>query len=268
MRSRSLAVLAALAALLAACSSGNSSASGGDSTSGSAAGATEITVFAASSLTAAFTQIGKDFEAANPGTTVNFNFGSSGDLAGQIESEGTADVFASASGTYMDDVSKKVGVTDRADFAQNKLVIIAPHDNPAHIESLTDLSKPGVQLVIAAAGVPVGDYARQMLDAANLSKSVLANVVSNEPDDASIVAKITSGEADAAIVYLSDVTSQVAPQVTSIPVPDAVNVTATYPIAEVDGSDHAAAAVAFVGYVAGAQGQATLQKFGFLPAPR
>ena len=143
---------------------------------------------------------------------MTFNFGSSGDLAASIESEGTADVFASASGTYMDEVSDKVGVTGRADFVQNKLVIITPPDNPANITSLEDLANPGVQVVLAAEGVPVGDYARQALDSAGLTDAVLANVVSNEEDDASVVAKITAGEADAAIVYVSDVTSAVAPR--------------------------------------------------------
>lgn len=198
---------------------------------------------------------------------MTFNFGSSGDLAASIESEGTADVFASASGTYMDEVSNKVGVSGRADFAQNKLVVITPKNNPAGISSLKDLAKPGIQVVLAAAGVPVGDYARQVLQTAGIQKAVLANVVSNEVDDASVVVKITSGEADAAIVYLSDVTSAVASQVKAIQIPDSVNVIATYPIAVVTGTSHADTAQAFVDYVTGSQGQATLADFGFLPPP-
>lgn len=254
---------------LAACHSNDSAGDGGDSASSSAssAPATELTVFAASSLTAAFTQIGSDFEAANPGTTVTFNFGSSGDLAASIESEGTADVFASASGTYMDEVSYKVGVSGRADFVQNELVVITPTDNPAGITSVQDLAKPGVQVVLAAEGVPVGDYARQALRTAGIAKTVLVNVVSNEDDDASLVAKITSGEADAAIVYLSDVTSAVASQVNAVQIPDDTNVIATYPIAVVAGTSHADMAQAFVDYVTGSQGQATLADFGFLPSP-
>jgi len=222
-------------------------------------------VFAASSLTAAFGQIGKDFEAKNPGIHVTFSFGPSDGLAAQIESEGTADVFASASTTWMDDVSKKVGVTGRVDFAKNPLVVITPPDNPAHISSVNDLAEPGVQVVLADQGVPVGDYAREMLDSAGIAKQVEANVVSNEPDDASLVAKITSGEADAAVVYVSDVTDQVAPTVKVIPIPDDVNVIATYPIAVVQGSSNASLAAGFVSYVAGSAGQATLKTFGFLP---
>jgi molybdate transport system substrate-binding protein len=260
MRSKTLlATLVCLTLSLAACGSSDEQTGG--------TGNTELKVFAASSLTAAFTQIGSDFDAANPGTTVTFNFGSSGDLAASIESEGTADVFASASGTYMDEVSDKVGITGRVDFAQNKLVIITPPDNSANITSLKDLANPGVQVVLAAEGVPVGDYARQALDTAGISKAVLANVVSNEEDDASVVAKITAGEGDAAIVYVSDVTSAVAPQVTAVTIPDAINVVATYPIAVVSTSTDPDIAQTFVTYVTGSEGEATLADFGFLPPP-
>ena len=262
-----LAALACISLALFSCGSNNDQTSGGTS-NGASGQPTELTVFAGSSLTAAFTQIGSDFEAANPGTTVTFNFGSSGDLAASIESEGTADVFASASGTYMDEVSDKVGISGRADFVQNKLVIITPPDNPANITSLKDLARPGVQVVLAAEGVPVGDYARQSLESAGIKNDVLANVVSNEDDDASVVAKITAGEADAAIVYVSDVTSSVAPEVASVGIPDDVNVIATYPIAVVSTSTHAELAQAFVTYVTGSEGEATLADFGFLPPPR
>ncbi len=246
-----------LTVVLAACSSTTAS-------SGSAA-STDLTVFAASSLTAAFTQIGTDFEAANPGVHVTFNFGSSTDLATQIGSEGTADVFASANGTAMDTVEKDPGVQDRQDFATNDLVIITPSDDPGGVSSLADLSKPGLQLVLAAEGVPVGDYARQMLDEAGMSKDVLPNVVSNEPDDAAVVAKVKSGEADAGIVYTSDISSSDVRAVTIIP--DAQNVIATYPIAVVTGAPAADMAATFVTYVAGTDGQATLASFGFGPPP-
>jgi molybdate transport system substrate-binding protein len=267
MRStRLLTTFICLMLALAACGS-NGDGAAGDGSGSTSAEAIDLTVFAASSLTAAFTQVGSDFEAANPGTTVTFNFGSSGDLAASIASEGTADVFASASGTYMDDVSDKVGVSGRADFVQNELVIITPVDNPADITSLQDLANPGVQVVLAAEGVPVGDYARQSLESAGIKNDVLANVVSNEEDDASVVAKITAGEADAAIVYVSDVTSAVAPQVTAVPIPDDVNVIATYPIAVVSTSTQAELAQSFVSYVTGSNGQTTLADFGFLPPP-
>ncbi len=256
---RWLAVLGCAVLFLTACSSDDGSSGDGEPV--------ELTVFAASSLTNAFAQIGADFEAANDGVTVTFNFGSSGDLAAQIASEGTADVFASASESYMDDVSADPGVSGRADFVQNQLVVITPPDNPADIQAIEDLGNDGVQVVLAAEGVPVGDYAREALDAAGISDAVLANVVSNEEDNASVVAKIVSGEADAAIVYVSDVTSQVAPDVSAIDIPDAVNVIATYPIAVVEGAGDPETAQAFVDYVTGTEGQATLEAFGFLPPP-
>src|SRR5439155_22246018 len=172
--SKRSAFLALSFLLLVACSKSATGANGGSSQT--------LTVFAASSLTKAFGAIGSDFQAANPGAKVTFDFGPSDGLANQIESEGTADVFASASGTWMDDVQSKTGVADRTDFAKNRLVIITPPDNPAGVQSLADLARPGVSVVLAAEGVPVGDYARQALDAAGLSKQVLANVVSNEQD--------------------------------------------------------------------------------------
>jgi molybdate transport system substrate-binding protein len=234
------------------------------STSGSA---TSLNVFAASSLTGAFTQIGKDFQAANPGTTVTFNFGSSTDLAAQIASEGTADVFASASGTAMDAAQTKPGVTARTDFATNRLVIITPTSNPAKITSFRDLAKPGVKLVLGAVGVPVGDYARQALTNAGILTAASANIVSNETDDAAIVAKVSSGDADAGIVYVSDTSAASGSRLGSVAIPAADNVVATYPIAIVTGAAQPAAAQAFVTYVAGSSGQATLKTFGFGPPP-
>lgn len=252
---RVLAVLV-LASLAVTCSSSSAGTSGGSTT--------QLTVFAASSLTKAFTQIGQDFHTVNPDVTVTFNFGSSTDLASQIQSEGTADVFASASGTAMETAASDPGVTDRTNFATNQLVIITPPDDPAGIGSIQDLAKPGVKLVLGAEGVPVGDYARQALNNAGISKQALANVVSNEEDDASVVAKITSGEADAAIVYTSDVASA-GDTVRSAQIPQAVNVVAAYPIAAVTGSAHPDQATSFVDYVAGAEGQAVLERYGFGP---
>ena len=228
---------------------------------------TTVIVFAASSLTGAFTKIGADFELGHPGVTVAFSFGPSDGLAGQIESEGTADVFASASSAWMDHVSAKVGVSHLTPFAANRLVIITPPDNPAKITGISDIAAPGVQLVLAAPGVPVGDYAREVLKNAGIASAAEANVVSNEQDDASLVARVANGEADAAIVYLSDVTASVGPTVHSVAIPGSLNVTAVYPIAVVNGGANTATAAAFVDYVAGPRGQATLASFGFLPPP-
>jgi molybdate transport system substrate-binding protein len=251
------AVLVVLVWLVAACSTSSSSTSAGTPP-------TQLTIFAASSLTKAFTQIGQDFHTVFPDVVVTFNFGSSTDLASQIQSEGTADVFASASDTAMDTVQSDPGVSDRTTFATNRLVIITPPDDPAGIGSIEDLTKPGVKLVLGAEGVPVGDYAREVLKDAGIEQEALANAVSNEEDDASVVGKITTGDADAAIVYTSDVAAT-GNAVRSVDIPDDVNVVATYPIAAVTGSAYPDQAKSFVDYVGGTEGQDVLQQFGFGP---
>lgn len=223
-------------------------------------------MFAASSLTDAFTErIGPGFEAANEGVTVAFNFAASDALAGQIGSEGSADVFASASGTWMDAVQDDPGVEDRTDFARNRLVIVTPPDNPAGIAGIDDLAGEGVQLVLAAEGVPVGDYAREALADAGIADAAEANVVSNEEDNASVIAKIAAGEADAGIVYESDVSAAAANDVTAVEIPDDANIVATYPIAVVSGAPNPDVAAAFVAYVTGPEGQAALEDYGFEP---
>jgi molybdate transport system substrate-binding protein len=249
--------------IAASCSSDTNSSTVATS---AAAEPLELIVFAASSLTDAFTEIGDAFSAENADVTITFNFGSSTDLAVQIQSEGTADVFASASGTAMDVVTEDPGITDEVDFATNSLVVVTPPDNPAGIAAIEDLGADGVQLVLGAEGVPVGDYARQALDHAGVLDAAEANVVSNEEDNASVVAKIVSGEADAAIVYGSDVSAAADNDLASFAIPDDLNVIATYPIAAVTGSANTSTAQAFITYVMG-PGQATLAEYGFGPAP-
>jgi molybdate transport system substrate-binding protein len=258
--------IAAGLTLLLICAGCSASDDDAEALSTSPAESVELTVFAASSLTAAFKgAIGPDFEAGHDGTTVTFNFAASDALAGQIQSEGTADVFASAAGTWMDAVEEDPGVTDRTDFVTNKLVIITTPDNPAGITSIDDLGNEGVQLVLAAEGVPVGDYARESLKSAGILAQAEANVVSNEEDNASVVTKITSGEADAAIVYDSDVSEAAGNDVNAIEIPEDINVVASYPIAVVTGAPNADVAAAFIAYVTGPDGQATLETYGFGP---
>ena len=163
----------------------------------------------------------------------------------------------------MDAVAEDPGVSDRTDFVQNRLVIITPPDNPAGIASIDDLATSGVQLVLAAEGVPVGDYSREALGNANILDEAEANVVSNEEDNASVVAKIVAGEADAAIVYESDISAAAGNDVNAVEIPDDVNVIATYPIAVVTGAPNEELAAAFVAYVTGPDGQATLTEYGF-----
>ncbi len=225
----------------------------------------DLTVFAAASLAGAFEELGAPFEAANPGVRVTFNFGPSDALAGQIASEGTGDVFASASQTWMDEVANDPGVRGRTDLVRNRLVVITPAENPAQVEGIEDLARPGLQLILAAEGVPVGDYAREALDNAGILESAVANVVSNEEDAAAVVAKIAAGEADAAIAYVSDVSSAAANDVGAVEIPSKVNVIATYPIAIVEGTDDAELAEAFVAHVTGDEGRDVLERFGFEP---
>jgi molybdate transport system substrate-binding protein len=230
-----------------------------------------LTVFAASSLTDAFTEISTAFEAANPGVTVTLNFAGSQALRTQIEEGAPADLFASASGKEMDALVTGSFVTKDVPqvFLTNQLVVILPADNPAALEKLEDLAKPGIKLVLAAEEVPVGNYARQALDKMNSSfgtdfkDKVLANVVSNEDNVKQVVAKIQLGEADAGIVYVSDAIA--APDLKSIEILADLNVIAKYPIAPLVKSANADLASQFTAYVLSAEGQAILQKWGFAP---
>ena len=231
-----------------------------------------LTVFAAASLTEAFTEIGKSFEAANPDVTVTFNFAGSQALRTQIEEGAPADVFASASGKEMDALVTGKFVTEGLPqiFLTNKLVVILPANNPAGLAKLEELAKPGIKLVLAAEAVPVGNYARQSLDkmsasfGADFKDKVLANVVSNEDNVKQVVAKVQLGEADAGIVYTSDAIA--APDLKTIEIPSELNVIAKYPIAPLTKSAHAELAKAFTDYVLSTEGQSVLKKWGFAPA--
>jgi molybdate transport system substrate-binding protein len=228
-----------------------------------------LNVFAAASLTDAFTEIGANFDAAHPGVTTTFNFAGSQTLRTQIEEGAPADVFASASGKEMDALITGTFVADGTSqvFLNNKLVVILPADNTAALDSLEDLGTPGVKIVFAAEDVPVGNYARQALDLMNRSfgtdfkDKVLANVVSNEDNVKQVVAKVQLGEADAGIVYTSDAVA--APGLKTIEIPDELNVIAKYPIAALVNSENTSLANAFIEYVLSAEGQAILSKWGF-----
>jgi molybdate transport system substrate-binding protein len=230
-------------------------------------GQQELTVFAAASLTEAFGQIGDAFEGEHDGVTVAFNFGPSDGLATQIREAGLADVFASASGRWMDAVAEDPGVTGRTDFARNRLVVLVPADNPAGIVEIADLAFPGVELVLAAEDVPAGGYAREALGNAGILDAALDNLVSNEEDVKGVVQKVVAGEADAGIVYATDVTEEVGANVRAIEIADDVNVIATYPIAVVQDAGNADLAQAFVDFVTSTEGQDVLASYGFLPGP-
>jgi molybdate transport system substrate-binding protein len=230
-----------------------------------------MNVFAAASLTDAFTEIGRNFEAENPGVTTTFNFAGSQALRTQIEEGAPADVFASANAKEMDTLETDGLVTKDTpeNFLTNKLVVVLPANNPAGLEKLEDLSKPGIKLVLAAEEVPVGKYARQALDSMNgqlgsdFKDKVLANVVSNEDNVKQVVSKVQLGEADAGIVYTSDAVA--APDLKTIEIPAELNVIAKYPIAALSKSANSDLAKAFIDYVLSPEGQAVLQKWGFTP---
>ena len=235
-----------------------------------------LTVFAAASLTDAFGDIATGFEADHPGVKVVFNFGSSSTLAAQLAEGAPADVFASANGKQMGVARSAERIVDPIHvFAQNRLVIAVPVDNPAHIQSLRDLAKPGVLLVVAAPDVPVRDYTDRMLDqlagvpayGAAYRQAVMANIVSEEDNVRLVVAKVALGEADAGIVYQSDITPDVAKDVMAIPIPTAYNTLATYPIAVTNDTPHPDLAWSFVEYVLSDAGQAALAHWGFIPVP-
>jgi len=237
-----------LFALLVACSSAGARAP------------TEITVAAAASLSAVFPQIGAGFERAHPGVHVRFTFSSSNGLATQIREGAAVDVFASASPQWIDAVAADPGVLQRAIFARNRLVLIVPKDNPAHITKFADIARPGLRLVVAAVGVPAGDYARQAFALAGLRGA--RNIVSNEQDVEGVVQKVVSGDADAGIVYATDVTATVAQSVIAIELPASANVIAKYEIAVILGSKVSFESRAFLTYVLG-PGQAALREAGF-----
>jgi molybdate transport system substrate-binding protein len=253
MRNRVLLV-AAVAMLLTACGSSGSPST--TSLSGTAS------VFTAASLTDSFKALGTAFQTAHSGTTVQFNFAGTPTLVTQIEQGASADVFASADTTNMDKL-KADGFTAGTSqvFAHNKLEIVVAAGNPKGITGLADLAKPGVIYITEAATVPAGKYALQIL----ASAGVTLKPKSLETDVKSVVSKIELGEADAGIVYVTDVKAA-GNKVTGVPIADSVNVIATYPIVAVKGTKNSALANAFIAYVLSADGQATLQSFGFLPA--
>lgn len=235
-----------------------------------------ITVFAAASLTDAFTALGQVFEEQHPGATVLFNFGASSDLATQLAEGAPGDVFASANTRQMENAATVGRIAgEPANFLTNSLVLIVPADNPAGIETLADLANEGVKFVSAAPDVPIRGFTDQMLDkaaadlayVADFKTAVLSNLVSEEANVRQLAAKVALGEADAGVVYKSDVTPEIANQVQVIEIPDALNVVAVYPLAAISDSANLEMAQTFIDLVLSDEGQAILAKWGFGPRP-
>ena len=261
VRCRAAAVAAASALVLAAC--GSSGSAGAPSATSPVAPITgSLTVFAAASLTGAFNSAKTMLGAANSGLTLSYNFAGSNALVAQIQQGAPADVFASADTANMDKLVSAGLVEAPVTFARNKLEIAVAPGNPKRVAGLADLAKPGVTVVLPAVGVPAGDYARSVL----ASQHIEVNPKSLETDVKSALIKVTSGEADATVVYVTDVTAA-GSTVTGVPVPDRLQPTITYPIAVVRATRNRSAAQAFVNSAVSGDVQKALEAAGFL-APR
>ncbi len=230
-----------------------------------------LVVFAASSLTDAFRDLAEAFAAANPGARVVFNFASSTQLTAQLAEGEPADVFASASPAQMDVVvaGGRIAPGAVAVFAANRLTLVVPADNPAGLASLADLARPGIVLVLAAPGVPARVYADEALARlpAATQAAVLANLASEEDNVRQVLAKVALGEADAGIVYATDITPEMIGLVRSLPFPEAASVFPTYPIAPLQDAPQPDLAARFIAFVLSPEGQAVLAARGFDPPP-
>jgi molybdate transport system substrate-binding protein len=257
---RIAAPLIAVAALLAGCGGPSDSTSAGSSspTSKSPAVTGTVTVFAAASLQEAFTKLGTQFEAAHPGTKVVFSFGPSSGLAEQIGQGSPADVFASASTSTMDQVVAGGDAKSPTNFVSNTMEIVVPPKNPAHIAKVADLAKKGVKVALCQAEVPCGATALKVFDNAKIK----VTPVTQEVDVKSTLSKVTLGEVDAGVVYVTDVRAA-GGSVKGIEIPADVNASTTYPIAALSASKNKATAQAFVDYVLSASGLAALTAAGF-----
>jgi len=232
-----------------------------------------LVVFAAASLTDAYEAIGTAFEAANPDVEVLFNFAGSSTLAAQLDQGAPADVFASANPQQMTAAIESGRIVEPVQtFARNRLVLIVPADNPANIQSLDDLANPDLRLILAAPAVPVRTYIHALLArlvdepayGTAYRDAVLNNVVSEEPNVRQATAKVVLGEADASIVYQSDVTPDIANDVLIFAIPNTLNTIATYPIAITDNTDRPELARDFIDFVLSDTGQDILTAWGFI----
>ncbi len=215
-----------------------------------------ITVFAAASLTKTFGELATKFEAAHPGVTVATSFAGSADLVAQITAGAPADVFASADPRNMAMVSSLVGTP--VNFATNVLEIAVPPGNPARIATFADLARPGVKTVVCAPAAPCGAAAVAIENATGVKLAP----VSEENAVTDVLGKVASGEADAGLVYVTDVTGA-GSSVTGIPFPESSAAVNTYPIATITAGKNATVARAFVHYVTGKVGRSVLAAAGF-----
>lgn len=234
---------------------------------------TQLTVMAAASLNGALTELGQAFTAAHPGVDLQFNFAGSQQLVFQLAQGAPADVFASADAVQMAAAIEtgRVLTGTPQSLATNRLVIVYPVANPANLNTIDDLARPGLKLLVADPNAPVGRYTQAFFDQASQSRrygaafgdQVRQNIVSYEENVKAVLSKILLGEADAGVVYTSDIVDQT---VGVIDIPDDLNVPAQYYIAPIGNSPHAALAQAFVDLAVSPAGQAILARHGFGPA--
>lgn len=255
-RWRALALAAVSPLLLASCSTASpesSSASPGAEPNG------QLTVYAAASLSGPFTELAQEFEAEHSGITVRLNFAGSADLVSQIQTGAPADVFASADQANMDKVvSGGLADGEPAAFASNILTIAVPPGNPAGITRFQDLGDPGLQVVMCAEQVPCGAAAAGV----EAATGTVISPVSEESSVSGVLGKVTSGEADAGLVYVTDVRAA-AGKVEEVPFPEAGKAVNIYPIVGLSGSPQAPLADEFIRFIRGSDGSGVLRKAGF-----
>jgi molybdate transport system substrate-binding protein len=220
----------------------------------------ELSVFAAASLTDAFTQLGGAFTAVHPDVKVDFNFAGSNDLVTQVQQGAPADVLATADTSSMEKAGDLTGKSSA--FAANKLIIAVAPGNPEHIGGLADLARRDLKVVLAAPEVPAGKYAEEVLAKAGAT----VEPVSLEVSVKGVVTKVSLGEADAGIVYVTDIEAAKG-KLEGVAIPEDLNVMAVYPIATLNDSEHPDDADDFMDLVLSAQGQKVLADNGFLPPP-
>ena len=265
-RAAAVAVLATGLVFAAGCSSSDSGSGSATTTAATSAGGEvtgEITVFAAASLNSTFTELGKSFESEYPGTTVKFNFAGSSDLVTQLSQGAPGDVFASANTANMDKaVADDLVAGEPVDFASNVLTIVTAPGNPKGITGFADLADPGTTVVSCAEQVPCGAATKTVEE----NTGVTLTPVSEESSVTDVLGKVTSGQADAGLVYVTDA-KVASDQVTEVAFPESSEAVNIYPIAVLGDSKNAATAQAFVALVTGPEGQQVLSEAGFAPAP-
>jgi molybdate transport system substrate-binding protein len=263
-----------LSLILTCLLAGSVAACGVDSGGGEQSDGSTLTVLSASSLTDAFGELENTFEEQNQDVDVTTSFAGSSELLTQIQQGAPADVFASADEAKMNTALQDELVKEPKIFARNRPVVIVPADDPAGIEEFGDLADANAQIVLAEESVPIARYAEEVLDNADaqygegFAQRVRANVVSREANVRASANRVALGEADATLVYISDVTDDIRDKVQLIEIPENLNVVATYPIATLEGSQNPALAQAWIDLVLSDEGQRVLNKYNFEPVTR